>query len=50
MAHPMTVNISKDGKPVTDLQPYLATYAHLTSFHEGDQAFAHLSPADQGER
>ncbi|WEB44491.1 hypothetical protein MOV08_37870 [Streptomyces yunnanensis] len=50
MAHPMTVNISKDGKPVTDLQPYLDTYAHLTAFQEGDQAFAHLSPADQGER
>ncbi|WP_043263056.1 hypothetical protein [Streptomyces sp. CT34] len=44
MAHPMTVDISKDGKPVTDLQPYLGTYAHLTAFHEGDQAFAHLHP------
>ncbi|GGV02094.1 hypothetical protein GCM10010211_81800 [Streptomyces albospinus] len=44
MAHPMTVDISKDGKPVTDLQPYLETYAHLTAFHEGDQAFAHLHP------
>ncbi|MBT2402916.1 MULTISPECIES: hypothetical protein [unclassified Streptomyces] len=44
MAHPMTVTISKDGKPVTDLQPYLDTYAHLTAFHEGDQAFAHLHP------
>ncbi|MFI1183497.1 hypothetical protein ACH4UT_28685 [Streptomyces sp. NPDC020799] len=44
MAHPMTVSISKDGKPVTDLQPYLDTYAHLTAFHEGDQAFAHLHP------
>ncbi|MFE9637135.1 hypothetical protein [Streptomyces sp. NPDC006463] len=44
MAHPLTVTISKDGKPVTDLQPYLDTYAHLTAFHEGDQAFAHLHP------
>ncbi|MFI9201567.1 hypothetical protein [Streptomyces sp. NPDC053048] len=43
-AGPMTVSISKDGKPVTDLQPYLDTYAHLTAFHEGDQAFAHLHP------
>ncbi|MFH8475891.1 hypothetical protein [Streptomyces sp. NPDC018000] len=43
-AHPMTVSISKDGKPVTDLQPYLDTYAHLTAFHEGDQALAHLHP------
>ncbi|MEU3352459.1 hypothetical protein [Streptomyces sp. NPDC037389] len=44
MTHPMTVSVSKDGKPVTDLQPYLGTYAHLTAFHEGDQAFAHLHP------
>ena len=24
--------------------PYLDTYAHLTAFHEGDLAFAHLHP------
>ncbi|RPE42283.1 hypothetical protein EDD90_5406 [Streptomyces sp. Ag109_O5-1] len=44
MAHPLTVRITKDDKPVTDLQPYLDTYAHLTAFHEGDSAFAHLHP------
>lgn len=44
MTHPLTVSVSKDGKPVTDLQPYLDTYAHLTAFHEGDAAFAHLHP------
>ncbi len=44
MAHPLTVIITKDGKPVSDLQPYLDTYAHLTAFHEGDLAFAHLHP------
>ncbi|MHA6758053.1 hypothetical protein [Streptacidiphilus sp. PAMC 29251] len=44
MAHPLTVTITKAGKPVTDLQPYLDTYAHLTAFHEGDSAFAHLHP------
>lgn len=44
MAHPLTVSIAKGGKPVTDLQPYLGTYAHLTAFHEGDAAFAHLHP------
>ncbi|MFI9352674.1 hypothetical protein [Streptomyces lydicus] len=47
MAHPLTVTVSKDGKPVTDLQPYLGTYAHLTAFHEGDQAFAHLHPENK---
>ncbi|MFI1619479.1 hypothetical protein ACH4VT_21335 [Streptomyces lydicus] len=49
MAHPLTVTVSKDGKPVTDLQPYLGTYAHLTAFHEGDQAFAHLHPENKVE-
>ena len=44
MTHRMTVTLSKDGKPVTSLQPYLDTYAHLTAIHEGDQAFAHLHP------
>ncbi|WP_089100212.1 hypothetical protein [Streptomyces hyaluromycini] len=44
MAHQLTATVSKDGKPVTDLQPYLDTYAHLTAFHEGDLAFAHLHP------
>ncbi|WP_345400820.1 hypothetical protein [Amycolatopsis samaneae] len=44
MSHELTVTVAKDGKPVTDLQPYLDTYAHLTGFHAGDQAFAHLHP------
>lgn len=44
MAHPLTATITKDDRPVTDLQPYLDTYAHLTAFHEGDTAFAHLHP------
>jgi hypothetical protein len=44
MAHQMTATVTKDGKPVTDLQPYLETYAHLTAFHQGDLAFAHLHP------
>ncbi|WP_256725896.1 hypothetical protein [Streptomyces sp. IMTB 2501] len=43
-ASPLTVTVHKDGKPVTDLQPYLDTYAHLTAFHQGDEAFAHLHP------
>ncbi|MFE8944442.1 hypothetical protein [Streptomyces sp. NPDC007856] len=44
MAHQLTATVTKDGKPVTDLQPYLDTYAHLTAFHQGDLAFAHLHP------
>jgi hypothetical protein len=44
MAHPFTITIGKDGEPITDLQPYLGSYAHLTAFHAGDAAFAHLHP------
>jgi hypothetical protein len=40
----LTVTIRKDGALINDLQPYLDTYAHLTAFHQGDTAFAHLHP------
>ncbi len=42
--HTLNVTVSQDGQPVTDLQPYLGTYAHLTAFHDNDLAFAHLHP------
>jgi len=41
---PLTVTISRNGQSVTDLQPYLDTYAHVTAIHQGDLAFAHLHP------
>lgn len=44
MATPLTLDVTKDGRPVTDLQPYLDSYAHLSAFHAGDLAFAHLHP------
>jgi len=44
MSNTLTVTVSKGGRPVTDLQPYLDTYAHLTAIHAGDLAFAHLHP------
>ncbi|MFJ9951484.1 hypothetical protein [Kitasatospora sp. NPDC091207] len=45
----LKVTVSRDGRPVTDLQPYLETFAHLTAFHAGDQAFAHLHPGARAE-
>lgn len=42
VAGPLTITISRDGRPVTELQPYLDTYAHVTAIHQGDLAFAHL--------
>ncbi|MER6123093.1 hypothetical protein ABT173_10500 [Streptomyces sp. NPDC001795] len=48
--NPLTVTVRKSGTPVTDLQPYLGTYAHLTAFHQGDTAFRPPPPTDQGHR
>lgn len=42
----LRLSVTKGGKPVTDLQPYLETYAHVTAFHEGDLAFTHLHPSN----
>ena len=44
MSHTLTITVSRNGRPVTDLQPYLDTYAHLSAIHTGDLAFAHLHP------
>lgn len=44
-ADTMTLHVAQNGQPVTNLQPYLDTYAHLSAFHTGDLAFAHLHPS-----
>jgi hypothetical protein len=41
---PLTFAFSRDGQPVTDLQPYLDTYAHVTAIRAANLAFAHLHP------
>ncbi|MEU6237130.1 hypothetical protein, partial [Kitasatospora sp. NPDC047058] len=46
-AYRLTVTVGRDGRPVTDLQPYLDSYAHLTAFHEGDHALSHVHPTGQ---
>lgn len=40
----LTVTVSKDGKPVTDLEPYLGAYGHLVALREGDLAYLHVHP------
>ncbi|MEV5745643.1 hypothetical protein AB0L30_36765 [Microbispora rosea] len=40
----LTAEISKDGKPVTDLQPYLGAYGHLVALRVGDLAYLHVHP------
>jgi hypothetical protein len=40
----LTFSVSKDGEPVTDLQPYLGAYGHLVALREGDLAYLHVHP------
>lgn len=40
----LTLSVSKDGKPVTDLQPYLEAYGHLVALRNGDLAYLHVHP------
>lgn len=41
---PLTLSVAKDGRPVTDLQPYLAAYGHLVALRAGDLAYLHVHP------
>jgi len=40
----LTLTVSKDGEPVTDLQPYLGAYGHLVALRAGDLAYLHVHP------
>lgn len=40
----LTLSVSKNGKPVTDLQPYLEAYGHLVALRDGDLAYLHVHP------
>ncbi|HZE34182.1 MAG TPA: hypothetical protein VE198_22450 [Actinoallomurus sp.] len=40
----LVLTISRDGRPVTDLQPYLAAYGHLVALRQGDLAYLHVHP------
>jgi hypothetical protein len=40
----LTLRVSRDGRPVTDLQPYLGAYGHLVALRDGDLAYLHVHP------
>ena len=40
----VTLTVTKDGAPVTDLQPYLGAYGHLVALRTGDLAYLHVHP------
>jgi hypothetical protein len=39
---PLTLTVRRDGRPVTDLEPYLGAYGHLVALREGDLAYLHV--------
>ena len=43
-ASELKLRVSRDGKPVTDLQPYLGAYGHLVALRSGDLAYLHVHP------
>ena len=40
----MTFLITRDGRPVSDLEPYLGAYGHLVALHAPDLAYSHVHP------
>ncbi len=40
----LTVSVSRDGQPVTSLEPYLGAYGHLVALRAGDLAYLHTHP------
>jgi hypothetical protein len=40
----LTFRITRDGRPVTDLEPYLGAYGHLVALHAPDLAYSHVHP------
>ncbi|GLZ78487.1 hypothetical protein Afil01_32940 [Actinorhabdospora filicis] len=40
----LTLTVSRDGVPVTDLQPYLGAYGHLVALRAGDLGYLHVHP------
>jgi hypothetical protein len=45
----LTFTVSRDGRPVTDLAPYLGAKGHLVALREGDLAFLHVHPQEGHE-
>jgi hypothetical protein len=43
-ASTLTLSVSRDGRPVTDLQPYLGAYGHLVTLRSSDLAYLHNHP------
>lgn len=44
----LTVTVSRDGQPVTTLEPYLGAFGHLVVLRQGDLAYLHAHPHGDG--
>ncbi|MFD7308403.1 heavy-metal-associated domain-containing protein [Promicromonospora sp. NPDC059942] len=40
----LTATVTRDGEPVTDLEPYLGAFGHLVALRAGDLAYLHVHP------
>lgn len=43
-ASTVTLTVSRDGKPVADLEPYLGAYGHLVALRATDLGYLHVHP------
>ncbi|MFE3175969.1 hypothetical protein ACFXPA_12385 [Amycolatopsis sp. NPDC059090] len=45
----LTARVTRDGQPVTDLEPYLGSFGHLVALRQGDLAYLHIHALDDGQ-
>ncbi len=43
----LALSVSRDGRPVADLEPYLGAYGHLVALRAGDLAYLHVHPESE---
>ncbi|MFI8826851.1 hypothetical protein [Streptomyces sp. NPDC053431] len=44
----LRLTVTKAGRPVTNLEPYLGAYGHLVALRDGDLAYLHVHPNEGG--
>jgi hypothetical protein len=44
---PLSFEVSRAGRPVRDLQPYLGAYGHLVALHVPDLDYSHIHPVGE---
>ncbi|HNG56827.1 MAG TPA: hypothetical protein PLX70_05235, partial [Solirubrobacterales bacterium] len=45
----LTAHLTRGGRPVTDLEPYLGAFGHLVALREGDLGYLHVHAEDGTE-